>query len=208
MSPHRVGYARISTNQQDLSTQQARLKPLGVPGSLVYVARGLTGRKCERPRLQQPLAACHAGDSLVDIQLNRLTRSQPDAYDIVESLTKRNIKLSLDGTNHDPFGKLLFNALSMAAEFESDLIQTRTSEGVQIARAKGKFRGKQSKLSPTPEKHLVAFHHGEQHTSAEIADLSGIALSTVYRIVQRTPDEPGKAGPQVQGPIQNNELPA
>ncbi len=189
MSPHLVGYARVSTNQQDLSSQQAGLKALGVPDDLVYVDHGLTGRNRERPGLQQALAACRAGDTLVVTKLDRLARSLPDARDIVEDLTKRNIKLSLGGSIHDPtdpVGKLLFNVLAMVAEFESDLIRARTREGMQIAKAKGKLRGKQPKLSPAQEKHLVALHHGGQHTSAEIAELFGVARSTVYRIIQRT----------------------
>lgn len=190
MSPHLVGYARVSTNSQDLSSQQAGLKTLGVPDDLVYVDHGLTGRNRERPGLQQALAACRAGDTLVVTKLDRLARSLPDARDIVEDLTKRNIKLSLGGSIHDPtdpVGKLLFNVLAMVAEFESDLIRARTREGMQIAKAKGKLRGKQPKLSKAQEKHLVALHQGGQHTSAEIAELFGIARSTVYRIVQRTP---------------------
>lgn len=190
MSPHLVGYARVSTNQQDLSSQQAALESLGVPEHLVYVDHGLTGRNRERPGLQQALAACRAGDTLVVTKLDRLARSLPDARDIVEDLTERKIKLSLGGSVHDPtdpVGRLLFNVLAMVAEFESDLIRARTREGMQIAKAKGRLRGKQPKLSPAQEKHLVALHHGGQHTSMEIAELFGVARSTVYRIVQRTP---------------------
>ncbi|MGL3807916.1 recombinase family protein [Paeniglutamicibacter sp. R2-26] len=193
MSPHLVGYARVSTNQQDLSSQQVDLKALRVPDDLVYVDHGLASRKRQRPGLQQALAACRAGDTLVVTKLDRLARSLPDARDIVEDLTKCNIKLSLGGSIHDPtapVGKLLFNVLGMVAEFESDLIRARTREGMQIAKAKGKLRGKQPKLSPAQEEHLVALHRGGQHTSAEIAELFGVARSTVYRIVQRT-SEPG-----------------
>ena len=194
MSPHLVGYARVSTNSQDLASQQAGLKALGVPDDLVYVDHGLTGRNRERPGLNQALAACRAGDTLVVTKLDRLARSLPDARDIVEDLTKRNIKLSLGGNVHDPtdpVGRLLFNVLAMVAEFESDLIRARTREGMQIAKAKGRLRGKQPKLSPAQEKHLVALHHGGKHTSTEIAELFGVARSTVYRIVRRNPLESG-----------------
>lgn len=155
MSPHLVGYARVSTNQQDLSSQQAGLRALGVPDELLYVDHGLTGRNRERPGLSQALAACRASGTLVVTKLDRLARSLSDARDIVEDLTKRNIKLSLGGSIHDPtgpVGKLLFNVLAMVAEFESDLIRARTSEGMQIAKAKGKLRGKQPKLPPRPGK--------------------------------------------------------
>lgn len=74
----------------------------------------------------------------------------------------------------------------MVAEFESDLIRARTREGMQIAKAKGKLRGKQPKLSKAQETHLISLYKGGKHTSAEIAELFGVARSTVYRIVQRT----------------------
>ncbi|MFJ2469717.1 recombinase family protein [Glutamicibacter sp. NPDC087583] len=193
MSPHLVGYARVSTNQQDLSSQQAGLKALGVPDELVYVDHGLTGRNRERPGLEQALATCRAGDTLAITKLDRLARSLPDARDIVENLTKRNIKLSLGGSIHDPsvpVGNPLLNVLAMAAEFDSDLIRARTRAGMQIA--KGRLRGKQPKLSPIQEKHIVALHHGGKHTSAEIAELFGVARSMVYRIVERTSADSAK----------------
>jgi DNA invertase Pin-like site-specific DNA recombinase len=73
-----------------------------------------------------------------------------DARDIIEDLTKRNVKLSIGGSIHDPtdpVGRLLVNVLAMVAEFESDLIRARTREGMQVAKAKGRLRGKQPKLS-------------------------------------------------------------
>jgi DNA invertase Pin-like site-specific DNA recombinase len=79
-------------------------------------------------------------------KLDRLARSLPDARDILDELTKRNVKLSLGGSIHDPtdpVGRLLFNVLAMVAEFEADLIRLRTREGMKIARAKGRLRGKQ-----------------------------------------------------------------
>lgn len=194
-----VGYSRVSTNQQDLSSQQAGLNALSVPDELVYVDHSLTGRNRERPGLQQALATCRAGDTLVITKLDHLARSLPDARDSVENLTKRNIKLSLGGYIHDPtvpVGNPLFNVLAMVAEFESDLIRARTREGMQIAKAKGRLRGKQPKLSPAQEKHLVALHHGGKHTSAE---LFGVARSTVYRIVQRTPSSTAASGTAIVG---------
>jgi len=88
------------------------------------VDHGLTGTNRERPGLREPLAACRAGDTLVVTKLDRLARSLPDAREILDDLTKREVKLSLGGSVHDPtdpVGRLLFNVLAMVAEFESDL---------------------------------------------------------------------------------------
>jgi len=79
----------------------------------------------------------------------------------------------------------LFNVLAMVAEFESDLIRLRTREGMKVAKAKGRLRGKQPKLNSRQEAHLVALHHAGEHSTAELGDLFGVARSTVYRAIQR-----------------------
>ena len=73
----------------------------------------------------------------------------------------------------------------MVAEFESDLIRARTREGMQVAKAKGRLRGKQPKLSMTQQKHLIEVHNAGLHSSAELAELFTVARSTVYRTIQR-----------------------
>jgi DNA invertase Pin-like site-specific DNA recombinase len=104
---------------------------------------------------------------LVVTKLDRLARSLPDAREIADELTAREVKLNLGGSVHDPtdpIGRLLFNVLAMVAEFEGDLIRMRTREGMKIARAKGRLRGKQPKLSVRQEAHLVALHRaGHPH---------------------------------------------
>ncbi len=183
-----IGYARVSTDAQDLTAQRDGLQALGVAPERVYVDRGLTGTHRDRPGLRQALAACRAGDTLVVTKLDRLARSLPDARDIVDDLTNRGVKLNLGGSVHDPtdpVGRLLFNVLAMVAEFEADLIRARTREGMKLAKAKGRLRGKQPKLSPTQEAHLVELHRAGQYTSAELAELFGVARSTVYRALRR-----------------------
>jgi DNA invertase Pin-like site-specific DNA recombinase len=74
----------------------------------------------------------------------------------------------------------LFNVLAMVAEFEADLIRMRTREGMKVARAKGRLRGKQPKLTPKQEAVLAGLHAAGEHTSSELAQLFGVARSTVY----------------------------
>ncbi len=188
MGPLLIGYARVSTDDQDLTAQRDALAALGVGEERIYVDHGLTGTNRERPGLREALAACRGGDTLVVTKLDRLARSLPDAREILEHLTARKVKLSLSGSVHDPtdpVGRLLFNVLAMVAEFESDLIRLRTREGMKVAKAKGRLRGKQPKLNPRQEAHLVALHHAGEHSTAELGDLFGVARSTVYRAIQR-----------------------
>ena len=183
-----IGYARVSTDAQDLTAQRDALQALGVPAERIYVDHGLTGTTRERPGLREALAACRRGDTLVVTKLDRLARSLPDARDIADELTRREVKLSLGGSVHDPtdpVGRLLFNVLAMVAEFEADLARMRTREGMKVARAKGRLRGKQPKLSARQEAHLVQLHRAGEHTSGELAELFGVARSTVYRALER-----------------------
>jgi len=115
-----IGYARCSTDSQDLTAQRDALTALGVKPDRIYVDHGLTGTNRQRPGLREALAACHEGSTLVVTKLDRLARSVPDARDIADELTKRQVKLNIGGSVHDPtdpVGKLLFNALAMVAEF-------------------------------------------------------------------------------------------
>lgn len=92
MTAHIIGYARVSTNDQDLTSQRDALASLGVPAERIYVDHGLTGRNKERPGLREALAAVRSGDTLVITKLDRLARSLPDARDLIEDLTKLNAK--------------------------------------------------------------------------------------------------------------------
>ena len=183
-----VGYARCSTDAQDLTAQRDALAALGVKPNRIYVDYGLTGSNRARPGLREALAACRTGDTLVVTKLDRLARSLTDARNIVEELTEAGVKLNIGGSLHDPtdpVGRMLFNVLGMIAEFESDLIRMRTREGMKVAKAKGRLRGKQPKLKPAQEAQLVELWRAGTHTSAELAELFSVARSTVYRAVQR-----------------------
>jgi DNA invertase Pin-like site-specific DNA recombinase len=121
-----IGYARCSTDEQDLTAQRDGLRELGVPDDRVYLDHGLTGTHRQRPGLDQALAAVRAGDTLVVPKLDRLARSVPDARAIGDDLAARGINLSLSGQVYDPtdpMGKMFFNILATFAEFS--VISTR-----------------------------------------------------------------------------------
>jgi DNA invertase Pin-like site-specific DNA recombinase len=201
MTPTLVGYARCSTDDQDLTAQRDGLVGLGVSAERIYVDHGLTGTNRQRPGLREALAACRAGDTLVVTKLDRLARSVPDARDIADELTRREVKLSIGGSVHDPtdpVGKLLFNALAMVAEFEVDLARLRTREGLKVAKAKGRLLGKQPKLSASRQEHLVKLYDDGERNATELAELFTVGRSTVYRTLARAHalalGEDGKGG--------------
>ncbi|MEJ7689627.1 MAG: recombinase family protein [Nocardioidaceae bacterium] len=138
--------------------------------------------------MREAFAACREGDTLVVTKLDRLARSLPDARAIADELTARQVRPNLGGPVCDPkdaVGRLLFNVLAMVAEFESDLIRLRTREGMKVAKAKGRLRGKQPKLNPRQEAHLVELFQTDGHSAAELADLFCVDRSTVYRAMER-----------------------
>ena len=156
-----IGYARCSTDKQDLAAQRAALSELGVAPNRIYVDHGLTGTNRSRPGLDQALAAVRSGDTLVVPKLDRLARSVPDARQIADSLVARGVTLALGKNRYnpaDPMGRMFFNILATFAEFEADLIRLRTREGMAIARAKGRLRGKKPKLTDKQQKELRRMH--------------------------------------------------
>jgi DNA invertase Pin-like site-specific DNA recombinase len=196
VSELKIGYARVSTDAQDLTAQRDALQALGVDAERIYVDHGLTGAHRDRPGLRQALAACRAGDTLAVTKLDRLARSLPDARAIADELTAREVKLALGTSVHDPtdpVGRLLFNVLAMVAEFEADLMLARTREGMRVAKAKGRLRGKQPKLSPTQEAHLVKLYRAGEHTISELEEFFAVTRSTVYRAVRRARAAPSDA---------------
>lgn len=186
-----IGYARCSTDKQDLAAQQARLVALGVEPDRIYTDRGMTGTTRARPGLDQAVAAVRSGDTLVVPKLDRLARSVPDARDIADTLIQRGVKLAI-GTNvydpGDPMGKMFFNILATFAEFEADLIRMRTREGMAIARAKGKLRGKKPKLSEKQQRELRRMHDTGDYSISDLAQLFSVSRPTVYRTLSRIPD--------------------
>ncbi|MFE7753218.1 recombinase family protein [Streptomyces sp. NPDC057428] len=188
MSGLKAGYARCSTDMQDLTAQKEILLGLGVAEDRIFLDKGFTGTKRERPGLDQALAAVRAGDTLVVPKLDRLARSVPDARDIGDSLVSRGVTLSLGGQLYDPndpMGKMFFNILATFAEFEVDLLRMRTREGMAVARSKGKLRGKQPKLTARQQAHLIKEHKSGEHTIADLAELFSVSRATVYRVLER-----------------------
>ena len=185
-----IGYARCSTDKQDLAAQVDALIKLGVGKDRIYTDKGFTGRNRERPGLDQALAAVRSGDSLVVPKLDRLARSVPDARAIGDELAGRNVRLQIGGSVHDPadpMGKLFFNILATFAEFESDLIRMRTREGMAVARAKGRLRGKKPKLSDRNQRELWRMHGTGDYTISDLAEVFSISRPTVYRTLARQP---------------------
>ena len=184
-----IGYARCSTDRQDLTAQRQALADLGVEPDRIYMDRGLSGTHRARPGLDQAMAAVREGDTLVVPKLDRLARSVPDARYIADQLEAKGVKLALGRNVYDPtdpMGKMFFNILATFAEFEADLIRLRTREGMAVAREKGKLRGKQSKLSEKQQQELFRMHTTGDYSISDLAQVFAVSRPTVYRVLNRS----------------------
>ncbi|MED7826137.1 recombinase family protein [Streptomyces chiangmaiensis] len=117
-----------------------------------------------------------------------LARSVPGARDIGDTLVACGVRLSLGGSVYDPadpMSKMFFNMLAVFAEFEADLLRMRTREGMAVARARGKLKGRQPKLSARQQAELVRMHATGDYTIAELMEVFSVGRATVYRVLER-----------------------
>jgi len=178
----RVGYARCSTDKQDLAAQHAALLELGVAEDRIYLDHGFTGTNRARPGLDQALAAVRAGDTLVVPKLDRLARSVPDARSIGDSLAARGVALALGNSVYDPtdpMGKMFFNVLATFAEFR-ELIVAGTHEGLAAARARGRVGGRPTVVTPDLIRAARDLLPNPDHSVTSIAKLLGVSPGTLY----------------------------
>jgi len=189
-SPRSAGYARCSTDRQDVQAQRTQLATLGVDAQRVYVDEGLSGANRARPGLREAFAACRAGDTLVVTKLDRFARSTADAHDLLDELSRTGVKFAMGGSVYDwadPFGRMFLQILSVVAEFELNLVRMRTREGMAVAKAKGKLRGKQPKLPPTAQRTIAARSATGEVSLADLADEYSVSRTTIHRVLHRRP---------------------
>lgn len=178
---HLLGYARVSTSDQD---PQLQLDALTAAGCFRVWVDHASGARAQRPELAGVLDHLREGDTLVVWRLDRLGRSLRNLLDVVTDLEQRGVGLrslteSIDTTTAS--GRLVFAVFGAMAEFERDLIRERTAAGLAAARARGRTGGRPSKM--TPDK-LAAARHLLETTDAtmrEVAATVGVSRTTLYR---------------------------
>lgn len=138
-----IGYARVSTTDQDSDRQQQDLKAAGVRRDDLYVDHGVSGARDKRPALDRCLAALHGGDTLVITTLDRLGRSTAHMLHLSRELQERGVTLkvlNLGGDSVDtstPMGKMMFTVMSAIAEMEYDIKRERINDSIAKRKAKG-----------------------------------------------------------------------
>lgn len=188
-----IGYARISTGEQNLDLQRDALQKAGC--DQVFTDE-MSGTKAERPGLTQALSFVRQGDTLVVWRLDRLGRSLKDLLAHVEGLRLRAIDFKSLHENIDtttPAGKLQFHIFSALAEFERDLIHERTMAGLRAARARGRKGGRKRQMTQEKLKAAASLMKDKTNTVKDICHTLGVSRATLYRYVTPTGDVRTKA---------------
>src|SRR5437763_10390172 len=177
-----VGYARVSSLEQDYSLQVEQLEKYGCT-KIFHEKKG--GKNTGRPELNKTMEYLRAGDKLVVYKIDRLARSTRDLHNIVHELQKKNIGVVFVKEQIDfstPAGKLMFTMLGAIAEFERDLINERTKEGRERAKAQGKHLGRKGQDTREIKRALKLFADREQNGLSvnDISKQTGVPRSTIY----------------------------
>lgn len=183
-----LGYARVSTEDQNLDRQIDQLLKYGVDERMIYKEK-ISGTKRERPELNRLLNDLRKDDVLYISDLTRISRSTKDLLDIIEKIkisgaAIKSIKDNwLDTTSDNPYNSFLLTVMSGLSQLERDLISQRTKEGLKSAKARGRCGGRPSKQNEKGQLVKLLYKDGEK--IAEICRQTGLSRSTVNRIIKK-----------------------
>lgn len=181
-----IGYARVSTDKQELFRQLDRLINYGVEERHIFTEK-MTGTIKDRPELTKLLEYVQKGDIVIITELSRLGRSTKDLISISEELNKKGVELvslkeNLDTTTAT--GKLMFGMLAVLSQFERDIISERTVEGLKSARARGKVGGRKPIDATKLETALTLYDTGKYSVS-KITEMTTVSKDTIYRYLRQ-----------------------
>lgn len=178
----KIGYIRVSTQEQNTIRQEAMMKILGVDE--IYIDR-MSGKNTERPELKRMLSFVRQGDTVIVESISRFARNTRDLLELVEQLTAKGVgfvsqKESIDTST--PTGKFMLTVFGAVAELEREYILQRQREGIEIARAQGKYKGRKPISSPDFDKVAAQWRRGEL-TAVQAMKRLGMSKATFYRRV-------------------------
>jgi DNA invertase Pin-like site-specific DNA recombinase len=189
MNGTRVGYARCSTDEQDVIIQTEQLLALGVPTDRIYIGSGFSGTtRRNRAGLDQALAAVWDGSVFTVTKFDRFARNMAEANQILTDLSDRGVLFGLGASVYDwndPFSRLFLQTLAMVAEFEANLGHLRTREGMALAKKNGKLKGKQPKLPESAQRSIRRRYATGEVSIADLAGEYSVGRSTIHRVIHR-----------------------
>ncbi|MGX0978427.1 DNA invertase Pin-like site-specific DNA recombinase [Roseovarius sp. MBR-51] len=177
-----IGYARVSTDDQNLDSQT---DALAAAGADKVFADKISGSKRARPELDRMLEQLRNGDVVTVTKYDRLARSLKDLLEIVEAIGERGAgfrSLAEDIDTTTPAGRLVFHVFASIAQFERERISERTKEGLASARKRGRIGGRPAALSPAQKDEVRRMRDEDHRAISEIAHLFKVSERTVRRV--------------------------
>lgn len=191
MQGMKIGYARVSTDEQNLDLQRHALSAAGC--EVVFEDKGLSGAVAARPGLADALQRLGQGDTLVVWRLDRLGRSLAHLIETVELIGKAGagfVSLNESIDTNSTGGRLVFHIMGALAEFERSLISDRTKAGLVAARRRGKTLGRPRKLSTHQVAHALEMVESGRETWKGMAAMFGVDADTLRRAVAQRENRP------------------
>ena len=182
-----LGYARVSTDGQNLNRQIDALTKAGVSKKHLYCEK-MTGTKADRPELNRLIDDLETGDTVIIADLTRISRSTKDLLEIVDKIKNKGAYIKslkdtwLDTTSSNPYNDFLLTVMSGLSQLERDLISQRTKEGLASAKARGRNGGRPSKQNEKSEMVMALYDSGMK--IADIVRNTELSRSTVNRIIK------------------------
>ena len=182
-----IGYARVSTEEQNPNAQSDALQRAGVAETNLYVDH-TSGAKSSRPQWDIVQRVLRSGDTLIATRLDRVGRSTVHLVNTLEDFRQRGVEVQfleqgIDTTTAE--GRMVYRMLAAVAEFQRDLIVANTREGLASARARGRRGGRKPKLGPAQIKDAQEKYDSRDWTVQQIAALYGVPRTTVYNHLNR-----------------------
>lgn len=180
----KIGYVRVSTEEQNTARQEIMLRELGVDE--LFVDRA-SGKNADRPELNRMMNFVRRGDTVIVESISRFARNTRDLLDLVERLTAKQVefvsrKEAIDTTT--PTGKFMLTVFAAVAELEREYILQRQREGIAIAKQQGKYRGRPPKVYPDFERIAARWQKGEI-TAVQAMKQLGMSKTRFYERVKR-----------------------
>lgn len=179
----KIGYARVSTDEQNLRMQLDALEAFGV--EKIFEDRGVSGSAVIKPALRECLEFAREGDELVVWRLDRLSRSLKELIELADALGQRNLafrSLHEQIETVSPAGRLFFHIVGALAEFEREIIRARTREGMAAARRAGKRLGRPPAISDEQWREAKALMSGPKpKKAAEVGRLLGVTRQAISK---------------------------
>lgn len=181
-----IGYARVSTREQNLDRQLDMLVNYGVDIRNIYKEK-VTGTKADRPELNRMIDELQYGDTVVIADLSRVSRSTKDLLMIVDMIKDKGASIKsikdtwLDTTTSNPYNEFLLTVMAGMSQLERDLISSRTKEGLNAAKSRGRYGGRPSKRNEKAE--VVQTLYNEGYKIVDIVKATSLSRTTIYRIL-------------------------